>query len=286
MKLGTQEHKELFCRSFINSHQQYEPEALPWPQLDEVALERLRGIPFWAAALDTERQAGAMVKAFAETVDDPLIREAIALQGYEEQRHARLIDYVIRHYDIQITPPPSVPLPQNLESKFLGFGYSECLDSFLAFGLFDIARQSGFFPESLFTIFSAVLDEEARHITFLVNWVAYCEVQQGRGNRVLRGIFSLWLYGRALGHLVAMVRDPNNGGKGFTATGAKTFMDNLTLELFLSSSIQANQRRLESVDSRLLQPKLLPTLAAIALRAIQLLPHRQPSIAEEDSQAF
>ncbi|HEY9642984.1 MAG TPA: ferritin-like domain-containing protein [Coleofasciculaceae cyanobacterium] len=284
MKLGTEAHKVLFCQSFIDSHRQYEPEQLPWPQLDDVALERLRGIPFWEAALETERQAGVMVKAFAETVDDPLIREAIALQGYEENRHARLIEYMIRHYEIQITEPPPVALPSNLKSEFLGFGYGECLDSFLAFGLFDIARQSGFFPEALFTIFSSLLDEEARHITFLVNWVAYSEVQQGRGNRVLRGVNSLWQYSRALRHLLGIVSNPDNGGEGFTATGAKTFMDDLTLEIFLSSSIQANQRRMASVDERLLQPKLLPTLASIALSFVRLMPNRQadkPALPEE-----
>jgi hypothetical protein len=270
MKIGTETHKELFCQAFINTHQQYQPEALPWPELDEVALERLRGIPFWEAALETERKAGVMVRAFAETVDDPLIREAIALQGEEEDRHARLIEYLIHHYDIQIQEPPAALLPSNLKSEFLGFGYGECLDSFLAFGLFDIARQSGFFPEPLFNIFSAILDEEARHITFLVNWFAYTQIQQGRG--FWRGINSLWYYGQAIRHLAGIVSNPDNGGEGFTATGAKTFMDDLTLEMFLSSSIQANQRRMEQIDSRLLRPQLLPAIATVALRIVHLLP--------------
>ncbi len=60
MKLGSEQHKELFCRSFIESHLDYEPEQLPWPELDSVALERLRGIPFWKEALITEREAGLM----------------------------------------------------------------------------------------------------------------------------------------------------------------------------------------------------------------------------------
>jgi len=47
MKVGTEEHKQQFCRQFIASHLRYQPEDLPWPELDELALTRLRAIPVW-----------------------------------------------------------------------------------------------------------------------------------------------------------------------------------------------------------------------------------------------
>lgn len=102
MKIGSEAHKELFCRSFMESHLNYEPERLPWPQLDGVGLERLRGIPFWEKALDTEWEAGDLVSAYAQTVSDPVLREAIALQGVEEARYARLIDTLIKQYGIEL----------------------------------------------------------------------------------------------------------------------------------------------------------------------------------------
>jgi hypothetical protein len=46
MKIGSEVHKDLFCRSFMESYQEYEPEQLPWPQLDSVTLDRLKAIPF------------------------------------------------------------------------------------------------------------------------------------------------------------------------------------------------------------------------------------------------
>jgi hypothetical protein len=57
MKLGSESHKELFCRSFIESHIEFEPEQLSWPTVDSVTLERLQGIPFWREALSTEQTA-------------------------------------------------------------------------------------------------------------------------------------------------------------------------------------------------------------------------------------
>lgn len=33
-------------------------------------------------------------------IQDPLIREAVTLQGIEEARHARMIRFMIQHYSI------------------------------------------------------------------------------------------------------------------------------------------------------------------------------------------
>jgi hypothetical protein len=63
IKAGSEPHKELFCRHFIETYQEYDPETLPWPDLDDAALTRLRGVPFWQEVYHTERRAGAIVTA-------------------------------------------------------------------------------------------------------------------------------------------------------------------------------------------------------------------------------
>lgn len=276
MKIESENYKELFCRSFIESHLKFEPEQLAWPTLDSVALERLRSIPFWKEALNTEQEAGAMVSAFAATISDPLLREAIALQGMEEARHARLIGFLINHYNIKISSPPEPVLPDNIETAFIDFGFGECLDSFFAFGMFGIARQVSYLPEALFDIFDPILDEEARHIMFFVNWVTYLQINQGHKVNWLRGVHALWHYGKALQHKVkAFSGSDEERQEGFTATGASNFMDNLTPELFFSTCLQENARRMSIFDQRLLQPQLIPTLAKIALRITRLIPRHQ-----------
>lgn len=283
MKIGSQTHKELFCRNFIASHLEYEPEKLPFPDLDSVTLERLRGIPFWEKALETERNAGELVAAYAKTVSDPLLREAIALQAMEETRHSRLIATVIKRYGIEIANPPTKTLPSNIEQTFTTFGFEECLDSFFAFGLFGIAREAGFFPEQFFTIFDPVLDEEARHIVFFVNWVTYLQISQHRGAIVLRAAKSLWHYGRALRNTIQAFGESNTSGAGFTATGASSFTIDLTFEKFLSACLEENARRMSRFDDRLLKPQLIPALATTALRSLKLMPKQKPRARTEIS---
>lgn len=278
MKIGSQAHKELFCRSFMESYQEYEPEQLPWPKLDNETHERLKAIPFWEKAFDTERQAGVLVSAYAQMVDDPVLKEAIALQGQEEGRHARLIKTLIERYDIEMGERPTIELSNNIEEAFMDFGFEECLDSFFAFGLFGIAREAGFFPEQFFTIFDPILDEEARHIVFFVNWFTYIQMQHGKSFLGLRTAKTAWHYRRALGNLMEAFGNADPNGAGFTATNANSFaLDDLTPETFLAACIKENKKRMSKFDSQLLQPQLLPRLSNIAFRILQLIPKRKAS---------
>ncbi|PHJ57303.1 hypothetical protein VF14_30455 [Nostoc linckia z18] len=275
MKLGSVEHKELFCRSFTESYREYEPEYLPWPDLDDAALNFLRSIPFWEKALDTERQAGAIVSGYAQTLSDPVLQATIALQGQEELRHARLLKTLIDRYGIEIPECPPIQVPQNIEPIFTRFGFEECLDTFFAYGLFAIAREANVFPESIFTIFDPIIDEETRHIVFFVNWFTYTQIQRGQGFIPLRSIKTLWHYGKALSNLIAVFGNDDASKTGFAATGTNIFTKDLTLKKFLEICLAENQRRMSKYDARLLQPQLLPKLANLALGILEFTPKRK-----------
>jgi hypothetical protein len=265
MRIGCDEHKELFCRTFIATHQPYDPRDLPWPELDRESLQRLRGIPFWSTALQVESNAGAMVSGFAESLTDPLIREAVALQGFEEDRHARLIATMVQRYGL-----PAVarePKPTISERAFIDFGYEECLDSFFGFGIYRLARQVHFLPESLTSLFARLLHEEARHIVFFVNWIAYERVRRGRGALPLQALLAGYGYARALVGLVKTATRTRSGS-GFLAADAGATFSGLTLASFLEACLVENEEQMAVIDERLLQPRVLPQIARFVLDAI------------------
>jgi hypothetical protein len=277
IKVGSDAHKELFCRQFIETHELYDPATLPWPELDEAQLNRLRSVPFWQEVYHTERRAGAIVAAFTPTVQDPIVREAVALEGVEETRHANLIRVMIDRYGLDATEQPMEQLPANIETAFIDFGFGECMDSFLGFGAFKTARQSEFLPEAMFEIFDVLMYEETRHIVFFINYMAWREVQRGRGAAPLRALTSAWYYARAARRLLGMVRrgKDTNDGRDFAVTEANMFLEGFSFRQFVEDCYRENARRMSAFDPGLLQPRLLPAIADKAVAGLRLWERRR-----------
>ena len=264
MRIGSDEHKQLFCRSFIETHNTYEPVDLAWPDLDESSLARLRTIPFWSIALQTEQNAGLMLASFATTVTDPLIREAIALQGYEEARHARMIGTLVERYHLDVELEEFSPKPTR--GAFIDFGYKECIDSFVGFGAFRLAREARFLPDNLIQLFTRVLSEEARHIVFFVNWVAYDRAQRGLRPFFVQAPSVVWGYFLALlghFHLARGVRE--GAEKQASLRPAEDVFGEFSLTKFLEACLKENEDDMAVFDPRLLRPRLVPNVATFAL---------------------
>lgn len=270
MRVGSEAHKQLFCRSFIRTHRRFEPEQLPWPDLDPASLDRVQQVPFWQEVLHTEMRAIDIIDAFSRTVPDPLVREAIDLMGYEEKRHGRLVRFLIDRYGVKTDPEPMHPLPPDVEGTFIDFGYGECVDAFLGFGLFNIARQSRFLPDAMFDVLDVLMYEETRHIILFTNWMAYREAQRGRRAAPLRGMTAAWHYGRSIGSKVRVIvrnaRDKSDGRR-FSATQASEFLEGFSVRRLVDECLAENARRLGQFEADLVRPLLLPGIAR-GIRAV------------------
>src|SRR5439155_9070176 len=47
-------------------------------------------LPIWDIAMQTEGNASLRVLSYAETIEDPLLREAVEIDGFEETRHKQV----------------------------------------------------------------------------------------------------------------------------------------------------------------------------------------------------
>ena len=272
---GSAGHRRLLARFFFDTHVEYVPERIAWPALSEAELTRLTGLPFWQEAVATENVTSNTVAAAVEIEPDPEVRAAIALQGLEEQRHARLLTALTSHYGIPIEQPPPFA-PRSLEDDFLFAGFGECFDSFFAFGLFALARKSGYFPAGLVGIFEPVMEEEVRHILFFVNWVASRRESLPWWRRpafrircasiILKQVASRVKTARALGK--GPRRQTAKPSENFTLTAHQDLGAGVTLHRLLHTCLEESDRRMSRYDARLLRPRLVPGIARVLYRLL------------------
>jgi len=270
LRIGSSEHKELLCRFFVQTHDPYKAADLTWPALTDDAVARLKALPIWEEAVRTEAETALAVLTMGAAEKDPELSHAITLQGQEEARHAEILRLLTRNYGITV-PPYEATRPADPDWAFMRIGYGECFDSFFAFGLFALARDSGFFPQPLVDLFEPIMQEEGRHILFHVNWVAYNQARlpyAGRPGYVFRRGLAMWL--QALSRLrtasrvkAAADRDQDN----FTMKAHAQFGDVSPRE-FVELCLRENERRLASYDPRLLRPQFVPSVARAALAAM------------------
>ncbi len=86
------------------------------------------------------------------------------MNAWEEGRHRVVLSNLVQAYGIALAPALVYQPPTDTEWAYLVTGFSECIDSFFAFGLFRFAlakRAPAFFPPELVDTFEPVIQEEA-----------------------------------------------------------------------------------------------------------------------------
>jgi len=269
-KLGGEAHKRLFCRTLLDTFDPYRPAVIDWPRLDPAAHKRLISLPIWDIAVQTEGKAGLRVRTYAGAIKDALLKKAVELNAYEESRHKLVLSNLVEAYGIQLEPEPEYKKPRDAEWAFMVTGFSECIDSFFAFGLFETAKRSGFFPAELVDTFEPVIQEEGRHILFFVNWVAWRRRNMPLWRRPWfeLKVWAVWLFlawermGIARGLDSSTASQDNN----FTVTGAEQLGSDINIVDLMDLCLAENDRRLGGYDHRLLRPTFVPAMVRLARR--------------------
>jgi hypothetical protein len=272
---GSDAHKVAFCRMLLDTHNPYKPSIIDWPTLDTESRDRLVTLPIWDIAVQTEGRARQRVLSYADAIDDPLLRRAVELDGFEEGRHKEVLSNLVAAYGIPLAPEPEYRRPRDPEWAFMVTGFSECIDSFFAFGLFALAKRSGFFPPALVDTFEPVMQEEGRHILFFVNWVAWHKRNLPSWRRPIFSakILAVWIFlvwerigiARGVGKADGMASRAPAQDNNFTLTGGKTVgAADLTVAGLIDVCLEENDRRLSGYDSRLLRPNFVPRLMRFA----------------------
>ncbi|MCW3473704.1 ferritin-like domain-containing protein [Rhodovastum sp. RN2-1] len=271
--LGSDLHRRTACRMFRETFNPYKPSIIDWPKLSPEARDRLVNLPIWDIAVQTEGKARLRMLSYARSLADPDWRDAIELNGWEEGRHKVVLSNLVQAYGITLEPEPAYVTPRDSEWAYLVTGFSECVDSFFAFGLFELAKRSAFFPPELVDTFEPVIQEECRHILLFANWLAWHRRRMAWWKRPwfeLR-VAAVWVF---LGwERIGLARGMDEGGKkgsaqdnNFTVTGSKAVSDaDISVPELMRICLAENDRRFAGYDRRLRRPTTMPALVRFAL---------------------
>ena len=251
----------------------YKPAVIDWPKLEPEARARVVSLPIWNMAVQAEGKAKIRVATYGEEVTDPLLKKAIELDAFEEGRHKYVLSNLVEAYGIKLASEPAYLRPRDAEWAFMVTGYSECIDSFFAFGLFETAKRSGFFPSELVARFRT-RDARGRPPHTVLRQLdrlaspQYAAMRKpvcAEDHRCL-GVPDLGTVGSS---------DDVNGtaqDNNFTITGAKDVSIDIDIIDLVDICIAENERRLGIYDKRLIRPRFIPGV----VRLVRSLIPRRP----------
>jgi len=273
VRLGSPQHLMLFSRMILDTHDPYRPALIDWPELEPETREKIVSMPICDMAVQTEGRTGLFVKTFSETVEDPLLKAAVQMDAFEERRHKVVLADMVQSYGIELQPEPDYRKPKDAEWAFMRSGYSECIDSFFGFGLFKLAKDTGFFPPELIDTFEPVMREEGRHILFFVNWVAWWRRNMPWWRRPYfeAKVIVVWLF--LIWERIDMAKGMGDNSKAqennFTLNGSKELGVEVSFGELARICLSENDRRLAGYDSRLIRPRFVPAMIRLVLKFIR-----------------
>ena len=281
LRPGTESHKQAAAQMFRETFNPYKPTIIEWPQLGPEELDRLTSLPIWDIAVQTEGKARIRMLSYAYSLTDPAWREAIELNGWEEGRHKTVLSHLVAAYGIELEPEPPYPAPRHTEWAYLVTGFSECIDSFFAFGLFAMAQRSGFFPPELVDTFEPVMQEECRHILLFANWLAWQRSTMPWWKRVWfeLQVAAVWVFlgweriGLARGMDAGKGKPAKPQDHNFTVSGTKAVSNaDIGIRDLMELCLSENDRRFAGYDRRLKRPTTMPSLVRLACRFMRKSP--------------
>ncbi len=272
LRLGSPVHQREVCKMFRETFNPYRPAVIDWPKLGPDMLQRVTSLPIWDIAVHTEGRARLRFASYAATLERSDVRDVVMLNAWEEHRHKEVLGKLVKAYGIALGPEPAYHVPRDPEWMYIVTGYCECIDSFFAFGLFELARRSGFFPPELVETFEPVMQEECRHILLFANLVAWQRASLPWWRRVVfeARIAAAWFYIAYERLVLARSMKANGMGTGqdsnFTMSSAQAVTPvEIGVRDLMMLCLQENDRRFSGYDARFVRPTTVPALAKIAL---------------------
>ncbi|MGA2410020.1 MAG: hypothetical protein ABSG46_06470 [Candidatus Binataceae bacterium] len=275
MRIGSIEHRDLACGEFVNSFKSFEASEVQWPELDRMSAARVRAMPFWNEALNSELVAADRTRRMAEAETDSTLREAIGLQAFEKGRRADLLEGLMRRYGIKLHRFRG-ERRRSPEWGYMRMGNGELFDMFFAFGLFRLIAHAQLLPPGLIAIFEDVMAEEARHLIFFHNW----SILRSRQAPIHRKPVVIWHRSAAMavqtvgrirtGIRVATTEEAKDPADDFVMWApSRLWGDAISYRHFIQICLGEYRRRMDVFDPKLPRPLLVPAMVRVVMHLMR-----------------
>ncbi|HEY9828897.1 MAG TPA: hypothetical protein V6D19_26055 [Stenomitos sp.] len=239
--------------------------------MEHAVLAKIQDAAFWTRVSSSQSEIGLIASAYAQTLQDPLLRENMALYGKEHQRLAAVVGTLVETYGFNCPGQKAASLPTNLEQALIEAGYSDCIDVFLGFGLWELAKQAQLLPHELEQQFETYLAEKSRHLVFFVNWLAFRNVKTRKYAEGFRGVQAVWQRRGALLDWMKVFGEKEDSD----ALPTRRWLEEWTSEAFLTACLSAHRQFMQPFSTNLLKPQVAPILAALVRESLRVWPKRQ-----------
>ena len=137
-------------------------------------------------------------------------------------------------------------------------GAGECIDSFFAFGFLALSKRTNDYPLELIELMEPIVQEEARHILFIQNWLLYRRRTVPYISQGIHFFMTMWAFASAGWSRLMDLK--NLGGSAFTIQAREYEGSSMSPKDFINLCQKENNRLLAPYDSRLARPKLTPRI--------------------------
>ena len=129
---------------------------------------------------------------------------------------------------------------------------------FFAFGFLKISKGIDEYSIELIEVMEPIVQEEARHILFIQNWLLYRRRAAPYISQGIHFFMTMWAFASAGWSRLMDLK--NLGGSAFTIQAREYEGSSMSPKDFINLCQKENKRRLSRYDPSLIRPKLIPRI--------------------------
>ena len=219
---------------------------------------RLRELEFWSWGYAQLHQSGKLAQVFAEGIRGTLLQEAIAQLGNNNLTLAQAVKTLCKKNRFgNITVQSSVATAAS-EAAFKQSSHQNHMMFFFSCGLYEFALRENYLQSDLMACWNQMLDLQASHILFFVNWLAFESHVRQKPEYELSGLWSLFeLRSQWFSILKKLNRSEYDDNLPNNPKNIDYFLGKHNLSEFLDVCEQGYCSRFESFDEQLIRPRIL-----------------------------